>query len=197
MSRSPRSTASRSHGSAVSARADLVEHLQRAARRAAVQRTRQRADRADDRGAEVGTGRRDDARRERRRVEAVVDRRDQVLLDRGRVLGRRHVALHHVEVVRRVRRGRRAVRRLEPVAQPPQRGRSASGPTAHVDHRVARAARGVDVDATRGSRASAPNCETRGAQRVERHERVAERARSRAARRRPPPGSHAAARSRP
>jgi len=41
---------------------DLVEHLQRAAGRATVQRTGQRADRADHGGPESGAGRRDDAR---------------------------------------------------------------------------------------------------------------------------------------
>ena len=62
-------------------RADGVEGVEGAARRATVQRARQRAERSHHRGADVGAGRRHHARRERRRVEAVVDAEDQVLLD--------------------------------------------------------------------------------------------------------------------
>ncbi len=110
MSRSPRSTAARSQGSARSSVPISSSICSAPARCAAVQRSRQRADRADDRGAEIGTGRRDHARGERRRVEAVVDGGDQVLLDRGRVLGLGLFAVHHVQVVRGVARDRRGAR---------------------------------------------------------------------------------------
>jgi sRNA-binding protein len=51
---------------------DAVEHLEHARRRAAVQRARQRADRARQRGGDVGAGRGDDAGGERRGVHAVL-----------------------------------------------------------------------------------------------------------------------------
>ena len=68
-------------------------------RRAAVQRPGQRADAADHRGAEVGAGRGDDPGGERRRVEAVVDRGDLVLLDGAGDVGVGLLAGEHAEVV--------------------------------------------------------------------------------------------------
>ena len=81
-------------------RADGVEGVERAARRAAVQRTRERAQRGDDRGADVGAGRRHDACGERRRVEAVVDAEDLVLLDGAGPARVGDLAVDHPEVVR-------------------------------------------------------------------------------------------------
>ena len=86
--RSPPSTARADVGLGPVGRADGVEHVERPARRPAVQRPRQRADGGDDGGAEVGAGRRHDAGGEGRRVEAVVDGQDHVLLDGPGVLRR-------------------------------------------------------------------------------------------------------------
>ena len=61
---------------------DLVEHLQHARRRAAVQRAAERADRARQRRGDVGAGRGDDARGERRGVHAVLGGGDPVGVDR-------------------------------------------------------------------------------------------------------------------
>ena len=187
MSRSPRSTAARSHGSARSAVPISSSICERAARRAAVQRTRERADRADDRGAEVGAGRRDDARGERRRVEAVVDRGDEVLLDRGRVLGRaapRPASCRGSS--RRSARSARGAIGLEALAQPPQRADQRGHDRARR-HRVVAQRRVRRCRATRGSRASRrtarPRCAARRAGRTSRPP-----ARSRAARRRPRSG---------
>ena len=66
---------------------DLVDHLQHARGRAAVQRPRQRADGGAQRGGHVGAGRGDDARRERRGVHAVLGGRDPVGVDRLDVVG--------------------------------------------------------------------------------------------------------------
>ena len=148
--------------------------------------------RADDRGAEVGAGRGDDAGGERRRVEAVVDRGDEVLLDRGRVLGLGLVALHHVEVVRRVAEVGVRRDRLEALAQPPQRA-DQRGHDRAGRHRVVAQLGVVDVDATAGSRAprrtATPRCAARRAARTSRR-----RGRSRGARRRPRRGRRGAAR---
>ena len=59
----------------------LVEHPQHARRRAAVQRSRQRADRGAHRGQGVGPGGGDDPRGERRRVHPVLGRGDPVGVD--------------------------------------------------------------------------------------------------------------------
>ncbi len=80
-------------------RADGVEHVEGAARGPAVQRSRQGADGRHDGGTEVGPGRRHDAGGEGRRVEAVVDGQDHVLLDGPGVQGGRLGAGQHVEVV--------------------------------------------------------------------------------------------------
>ena len=78
--------------------ADGVERVEGPARRAAVQRPGQRAEGGPDDVGEVGPGRRHDAGRERRCVEAVVDRQDEVLLQGpGRDLGR-PLAGHHLQV---------------------------------------------------------------------------------------------------
>ena len=69
--------------------ADLEHHVERRAGRAAVQRPLQRADRADDRRDEVGAGGRDHAAGEGRRVEAVIDDRVQIGLERAHALRRR------------------------------------------------------------------------------------------------------------
>ena len=63
--------------------------------------TGERADRTGDGRHHIGAGRRDHAGGERRRVEAVVDRRDQVVLDRARLCGARLSAGHQVQPVRR------------------------------------------------------------------------------------------------
>ena len=62
--------------------ADGVEGVEGPPGGAAVQRAGQRAERGTDDVGEIGTRRGDDPRRERRRVEAVVDREDEVLLER-------------------------------------------------------------------------------------------------------------------
>jgi len=80
-------------------RLDLVEERQRPARGAAVQWAAQRSDGGDDTCAEVRSGRSDDAGGERRGVEAVVDRRDHVLLDSIGVIGQRLGAVQHPQVV--------------------------------------------------------------------------------------------------
>ena len=83
---SPLTIIGRTTSSIRSGVADLVEQGEGTARRAAVQRTAQRADGGDDARTEIGAGRGDHARGERRGVEAVVDRRDEVLLDGPGVL---------------------------------------------------------------------------------------------------------------
>ena len=61
--------------------ADGVEGVEGPARGAAVQRAGERAEGGADDVGHVGAGRRDDAGRERRGVEAVVDREDEVVLE--------------------------------------------------------------------------------------------------------------------
>ena len=83
-----------------SARADVDQHVEHRARRAAVERTLERADRAGDRAHHVGARARDHAAGERRGVHAVVDHRDPVGVERP---GRDRIglaAVHHVEEVR-------------------------------------------------------------------------------------------------
>jgi hypothetical protein len=63
-----------------------VKHLQHARRRAAVQRTGQRPDRRAQRRRDVGAGRGDDARGERRGVHPMLGRADPVRVDRLRVV---------------------------------------------------------------------------------------------------------------
>ena len=83
--------------------------------------------------------------------------------------------------------------RLEALAQPLERGRSASGTTAHVDIALSRSVACVDVERRPEAERRAEQRD-RGAQRVERDERLA-RARDRGQhRRRPRAGSRAAAR---
>ena len=193
MSRSPRSTAARSHGSARSAVPISSSICSARLGAPPCSGPGERADRADDRGAEVGAGRRDHARGERRRVEAVVDRGDEVLLDRGRVLGRRLLALHHVEVVRGVARGRRAARPARgPGAAATARRSAWARPRTSTSR--CRAASRASTSMRRPEAERRAVLRDRGAQRVERHERVARARRSRAARRRPRRGSRGAAR---
>ena len=84
-------------------------------------RLRKRAHRADDRGAEIGAGRGDDPGGERRRVEPMIDGRDEIFFDRGGTLRARHRAMHHVQVVRRIAKIGIRRDRFEPLPQPPQR----------------------------------------------------------------------------
>ena len=67
--------------------------------RAAVERAGQCTDGGHHCGPEVGPGRRDDPRGERRSVEAVVEREDQVLLERAGVRCWRGRAVQHVQIV--------------------------------------------------------------------------------------------------
>ena len=102
--------------------ADLEDHVQRRAGRAAVQRTLERADGAGDGGDKVGAGGDDDARGEGRGIEAVVDHGVEVGLQAAHVRFIRQLAGEHVEVIRgmaevRARRDGRLV-----VEQAPVRG---------------------------------------------------------------------------
>ena len=123
---SPRVTWSTRYGPGVLDRADRLEQRQRTGRRAAVQRARQRAHAADDRGGDVGAGRADHPRREGGGVEAVVDRGDLVLLDGPAEVLVELLAGEHPEVVGAVAevfaRGDRLLALLEPVDRHDQRG---------------------------------------------------------------------------
>ena len=148
--------------------------------------------RAGHRGGEVGARRGDHPGGERRRVEPVVDRRDQVLLDRTCVLRRRDGAAQHVEVVRRVRELGVGVDRLQVVLQPVDRGEQRRHDRADLQ-RLHPQLGVVDVERRAGSRgsrrAARPSCAAcRAAGRRDRG------ARSRAAPPSPRPGSRAAAR---
>ena len=79
---------------------------------AAVQRTLQRADAARDRRVHVGVGRRDHARRERRRVELVLGVEREARIERLHRRRRRARPCQHVEEVggvRQIGRGRHGV----------------------------------------------------------------------------------------
>jgi len=77
-------------------RADVVEHGQGPAGGAAMEGPRQRADGPAHGGGEIRAGGGDDARRERRRIEAVIDGQDLVLLDARawRAVGSDPVTIH-------------------------------------------------------------------------------------------------------
>jgi hypothetical protein len=81
---------------------DLVQHVERPARCAAVQRSRQRPDGTADGAGQVGAGRGDDPGGEGRGVEAVVHGQDQVLLQCTHLRGRGLRAGDHPEQVRDV-----------------------------------------------------------------------------------------------
>ncbi len=100
---------------------DVVEHLEHAGGRAAVQRTGQGSHGPDDRGAEIRARGRDHPRGKRRGVEAVIDRGDQVPLQRPDVLRVRALAAEQVEVVGRGGQFRVRGHRLLPLVQPVQR----------------------------------------------------------------------------
>ena len=97
--RSPPTTAAADVGLRPVRGADGVEHVERPARRPAVQRTRQRADGSHDGRAQVRPRRRHHSRREGRRVESVVDGQDHVLLNGPGVQRARLGAREHVEVI--------------------------------------------------------------------------------------------------
>jgi hypothetical protein len=71
----------------VSARSDIIKHLQHAAGGASMERTRQRADGCAQRRSNVRAGRCDYPRRKGRSVHAVLSRRDPIGVDRLDVLG--------------------------------------------------------------------------------------------------------------
>ena len=83
-----------------------------------MERPLQGADGADDRGHQVGTRRGDDTRRERRRVETMIDHGVQVGLERSHPLGIRLFPGQHVEVVRRVAQFGVRQDRIQPAAEP-------------------------------------------------------------------------------
>ena len=174
MSRSPRSMASRIHASALSI-VPIASSMSSARLGAPpCNGSGQRADPTDDRSGEVGAGRGDHAGGERRRVEPVVDGGDEVLLDRARVLGRRDLALHHVEVVRGVRERRVGVDDLPAVLQPVQRGEQRRHDRADLQGLLAELRR-LDVERRPETERRAHE-RHRGAEQVERR-RVARRAR--------------------
>ncbi len=86
--------------------ADGVEHVENGARRPAVEPSLERADRGDDGRDRVRFGGRDDPRRERGGVHAVVDDRDEVGVERGDLGGGRDASSDHAEVVGGVREAR-------------------------------------------------------------------------------------------
>ncbi len=88
MMRSPRPSAAVTHARALLRLADGVEHVEDGPRRAAVQLALERADRGDDGRDRVRGRRRDDPRRERRGVHAVVDHGHEVGVERGDLGGR-------------------------------------------------------------------------------------------------------------
>jgi hypothetical protein len=84
MMRRPAASSPSSHAIGARGLADRVEHVEHRSRGAAVQRALERADAADDGGDQIGSGRCDHARGERRCVHAVVDHGDEVRLERAR-----------------------------------------------------------------------------------------------------------------
>src|SRR3984885_12261839 len=96
----------------VAARLDLVEHIEREPRRAAVQRAAKRAIAAQRRSGERGARRNDDARGEGGIAEAVVDDGRQISIERRGALRRDRRARDHVQQIggggeRRIWRDRR------------------------------------------------------------------------------------------
>ncbi len=145
-------------GLGVLGRADLVDHVRDVARRATVQPTLERTDGADQTGAEVGERRDDHARRERRRVHAVLGCEREVRVERAGLRGIRCLAAHlqhevldqaqpglcrhdlgtgaHARDVRDERGGRRErpdrVVRVAALRAPPQRRPRAQARAQHV-----------------------------------------------------------------
>ena len=97
---------------------------------------RQRAERRRRGRRGVGSGRGDDAGGERRRVETVVDRRDEVDRERVDELGRCLVAPDHAQIVGDVAERQVGIDRLEPRGSREQRrdhrGNGCGGPTDQV-----------------------------------------------------------------
>ena len=135
--------------------------------------TAQCADRSDNGGAEIGTGGGDHPSSEGRRVEPVVDGRDEVLLDGAGPLGRGHGAFKHVEIVLRVPEVGPWSDGLTPVAQPVQRGEQCRGDRAQP-HGVGAPLGLVDVD-VRPHPAHRPDERQCRAQAVEGEEHLARR----------------------
>ena len=126
--------------------ADGIEHVQGPTGRAAVERAGEGADCADHRCAQVGAGRGDDPGGEGRRVEPVVDRRDEVLLE-GPGLGRiGHLSGEHVEIVGRVVELRVRLDRLLSLAEPVERHHERRDQRAQL-HGLVFQLRGVEVHA--------------------------------------------------
>jgi len=94
--------------------ADLVDHLDATARRSPMQRTSKSPDRGDDRTGHVGTGASRDAGGERRRIEPVIDRCNQVLLDSSGGYDVGHGAGRHPQIVGRVAQRRFGIDWVEP-----------------------------------------------------------------------------------
>ena len=101
--------------------ADGIEGVEGASGRTAVQRTGQRAESGADDVGEISTGRSDHPRRERRRVEAVIDGEDEVLLERASRRRRRRFTVDHPEVVGGMTERWVAVDRVQPEADAMQR----------------------------------------------------------------------------
>ena len=133
----------------------------------------QRADRADDRAPRSAPVDVIDAGGERRGVEAVVDRRDEVLLDAAGVLGRRAPRRGSCRGSWR-RRPRSA---CGATGSSPWRSRysaeSSVGTTAHSAHRVGAGSSARRRCRARPEAARAPNCETAVRSAVERDGRAA------------------------
>ncbi len=102
--------------------ADLEHHVERRSGSAAVQRTFECADSSDNRGYEIRARGGDDARRECRRVESVIDDRVEIRLHRVDALGRGNFSVEHVEIVRSVRQIAARRDRLLLVQKAPIRG---------------------------------------------------------------------------
>ena len=80
--------------------ADRIEGVECAARGSTVQRAGQGTDRCAHDVGHVGAGRRDHSSGERRRIETMIDRQDQVLLQGSGVSGVRHPTGHLLEIGR-------------------------------------------------------------------------------------------------
>ena len=101
-----------------------------------MQRSRERADRAGDGGGDVRAGRRDDARREGRRVHAVVGGQDQVALGRHHLRRGGPPALQHPQVVLDVTQRGVGRDRRHASPDPPQRGDQRRDDAGEVDRFV-------------------------------------------------------------
>ncbi len=168
--------------------ADGVQHVEGAAGGPAVEWSRQRADGGDDGGAEVRPGGRDDACREGRRVEAVVDGEDHVLLNGPGVQWARLLARQHEEVVGGEAQVAPRLDRLVPGAQPVRRGQDRRHHRAQADGLVVQLV-GVDVVGGAPTQLRAEDGH-RGAQDVERRSPTRQRRQQRGEPRRhdtPPP----------